>query len=69
MNFLRNYKWIVVGAVLGALLGYAYYMFIGCRSGTCMITSKPLNSTIYGLILGGMIGFEIQTKRKPKKNN
>ena len=39
----------------GALLGYAYYYFIGCNSGTCPITSNPLISTLYGSIMGFII--------------
>lgn len=33
--------------VAGALLGFGYYYFIGCRSGTCTITSNPYISTAY----------------------
>lgn len=45
----------IIGIVLGALGGFLYWKFIGCNSGTCAITSKPLNSTIYGAIMGGLI--------------
>lgn len=34
------------------VLGYAYYFFIGCSSGSCAISSNPLNSTLYGAIMG-----------------
>lgn len=36
----------------GGALGYAYYRFIGCASGTCPITSNPYISTIYGAVMG-----------------
>lgn len=45
----------VLGMLVGAACGYAYYHFIGCVSGTCAITSKPLNSTLYGAVLGGLL--------------
>ncbi|WP_396177494.1 DUF6132 family protein [Flavobacterium sp.] len=45
----------VLGMIVGAVCGYAYYHFIGCASGTCAITSKPLNSTLYGAVLGGLL--------------
>lgn len=45
----------VLGILIGAICGYAYYHFIGCASATCAITSKPLNSTLYGAILGGLL--------------
>ena len=43
-----------IGIVLGLIAGYLYYQQIGCESGTCAITSKPLNSTLYGGVLGGL---------------
>ncbi len=46
---------MIIGAVIGGLLGFAYYKFIGCSSGTCPITSKPLNSVLYGAVLGLML--------------
>jgi C4-dicarboxylate transporter len=46
---------IGAGVVVGAVGGYAYYHYIGCASGTCAITSKPLNSTLYGSLLGGLL--------------
>lgn len=45
----------VLGILIGAICGYAYYHFIGCASGTCAITSKPLNSTLYGAVVGGLL--------------
>ncbi|MGQ1890486.1 DUF6132 family protein [Thermophagus sp. OGC60D27] len=43
---------IAIGIVVGGTLGYAYYHFIGCTSGSCPITSRPWNSTIAGMVLG-----------------
>lgn len=44
-----------IGVVVGLLVGYLYYQEIGCFSGTCAITSKPLNSTLYGGLMGGLL--------------
>jgi C4-dicarboxylate transporter len=44
-----------IGIVIGALAGYAYYFYVGCASGTCAITSKPLNSSLYGALMGGLV--------------
>jgi len=43
---------LVAFVVLGALGGFAYYKFIGCRSGACPITSNPYISTAYGAVIG-----------------
>lgn len=44
-----------IGVVVGLIAGYAYYYYVGCASGTCAITSKPLNSTLYGGLMGGLL--------------
>jgi hypothetical protein len=44
-----------IGVVIGLISGYLYYQQIGCASGTCAITSKPLNSTLYGGLMGGLL--------------
>lgn len=44
-----------IGVIVGAVAGYFYYQQIGCVSGTCAITSKPLNSTLYGMLMGGLL--------------
>lgn len=41
-------KRFVIGAVVGAGLGFAYWYFVGCQSGHCPITSSPIASSLYG---------------------
>lgn len=45
----------IAGVIVGAVAGYLYYHYVGCASGTCAITSKPLNSTLYGAMMGGLL--------------
>lgn len=52
---MKSYILIGLGAVIGAAAGYAYYYWIGCASGSCPITSRPVPSTLYGAILGALI--------------
>lgn len=40
------------GMIIGAIAGYAYWNYVGCLSGTCSITSSPVNSTLYGGLMG-----------------
>ncbi len=54
-KLFNEYKLYLLGAVLGAIAGYLYWQQIGCSTGTCMITSKPLNSTLYGALMGALL--------------
>ena len=64
-NYIKKYKLGLIGIVLGGILGYAYYHFIGCNTGTCSITSKPINSSVYGMVMGYLI---LSTFEKTKEN-
>lgn len=64
-----NKKGIIItgiGILVGAISGYLYYHYVGCASGTCSITSKPLNSTLYGSLMGGLL-FNLFVKNEKTK--
>lgn len=42
----------VLPVVVGAIVGYLYYHFIGCNSGQCAITGNPYMSAIWGGFIG-----------------
>jgi hypothetical protein len=50
---------LIIGILVGGGLGFAYYKFIGCSSGTCPLTSNPVISTIYGAVLGVLLATSI----------
>lgn len=52
---LDKYKMEVAGILIGAIAGWCYWYFVGCASGQCMITSKPINSSVYGAIMGYLV--------------
>lgn len=52
--FLKNILGIA-GIVIGAIAGYLYYYFVGCASGSCAITSNPINSVLYGAVMGYLL--------------
>ena len=56
-----------LGVVVGLIAGYIYYKQVGCASGTCAITSKPLNSTLYGGLMGGLLFNLFATSPKKKE--
>jgi phage shock protein E len=64
MKSLSRYYFPIAGIITGAMGGYLYYYFIGCADGTCMITSRPLNSTLYGAVLGGLLFSMFQKEKK-----
>lgn len=39
----------------GALVGLAYYYFVGCATGSCAITSNPINSMLYMGLMGWLL--------------
>ncbi|MCE2742455.1 MAG: DUF6132 family protein [Fluviicola sp.] len=68
MKFIQKYKITLIGVIVGAIGGYLYYHFVGCASGTCAITSKPLNSSLYGAMMGGLLfnGFQKDKSKTTK---
>jgi hypothetical protein len=47
--------YIIVSTLLGGLVGYLYWRYVGCASGTCGITSVWWRSTLYGMLMGGLL--------------
>jgi hypothetical protein len=47
---------MLLTAGLGALSGWLYATYIGCQNGSCAITSSPFNSSLYGALMGGILG-------------
>lgn len=48
-----SYFWKPASAIIiGGILGYLYYHFEGCTTGSCGITSNPITSILFGSALG-----------------
>jgi len=58
---------VLVLTLAGAAGGWLYYRFVGCASGACAISSNPFVSTVYGGVIGLLLGFVV--KPSPKKKN
>jgi hypothetical protein len=54
----------VIGAVVGALGGYIYYIEVGCNSGSCAITSNPYLSMLWGAAIGYLVFDMFKRRRK-----
>jgi xanthine/uracil permease len=66
-KLLKKHYLKILGVVIGAISGYAYYYFIGCTSGACPITSNPYISIIYGALLGYLL-FDMFKKKEHETN-
>ncbi len=64
----KHLIWIA-GIVVGAAIGFGYWYFIGCISGTCAITSSPVNSTIYGALMGILLVNSFPGNKKERPEN
>lgn len=67
-KWFSNYLLYIIGAIVGAVAGYLYWQQIGCSSGTCAITSKPINSTVYGAVMGALLFGIFQKQSKNQEN-
>ena len=56
-QWLKNRRFwkIIIFTVVGMILGYLYYFYVGCQSGTCPITSNPYGSVAAGGIMGFLL--------------
>ena len=64
-NFILQHKLYFIGALIGALAGFLYWKYVGCLTGTCSITSNPVNSTMYFALFGAVLfgAFRKQAKK------
>ncbi|MDR0801148.1 DUF6132 family protein [Fluviicola sp.] len=65
-KFVKKQLLAIIGITAGAVAGFLYWKFAGCSSGSCPITSKPLNSTLYGAVTGGFLFSMFQKNKKEK---
>ena len=72
-NKIRNTiikHWITISLIImGAILGYLYWFFIGCTSGTCPLKSIWYYNVLVGSVLGYLIGSSIQEKLDKTKKD
>ena len=64
---MKYWKWII-GVIAGTIIGFSYWYFIGCNTGSCAITSSPINSSIYGGLMGVLLVNAFFTKDDKSKN-
>jgi len=63
-TFIRkNWKYLAF-TVAGAFVGFAYWRFVGCQSGTCAITANWHSSVLFGSMIGILA---VPSMKKEKK--
>jgi uncharacterized membrane protein YsdA (DUF1294 family) len=53
----RSHARAAVAAILGGAAGAAYAHFVGCRTGTCPLTSNVWVASMYGGAVGAILGW------------
>lgn len=64
MNEMKKHILVLLGIAVGAISGYIYWKYVGCLTGNCAITSQPVNSTVYGAIMGGILFSLVKREKK-----
>ena len=67
-TFIKKNLLTIIGVPIGAIAGFLYWKFVGCNSGTCAITSNPINSTLYGSVMGGLVFSMLKINKKEKND-
>jgi hypothetical protein len=57
----------LIGAFIGAISGFLYWKYVGCISGTCSITSSPVNSSLYFALMGALLFGSFKKEKKHVK--
>ncbi|MEO5602808.1 MAG: DUF6132 family protein [Cyclobacteriaceae bacterium] len=65
---MKYLKWLIA-ITIGASVGFSYWYFIGCTSGSCAITSSPINSSLYGGVMGILILNSFSTAKKSRTSH
>jgi hypothetical protein len=66
-KWTADYKLYIMGAIAGGVAGFLYWKYIGCVTGTCAITSKPINSILYFAFVGAILLSFLKKEKADKK--
>ena len=66
--FIKKHKWKILFTVIGAVGGFLYYIKVGCATGSCPLQSNPYLATLWGAVIGYLVGDMIKPKKKEETN-
>ncbi len=56
LNWIKKRQLSVIFLFIGGMSGFLYWKFVGCSTGTCPLKSHWYTMTLYGMLLGWLIG-------------
>ncbi len=56
-----------IGAIAGGVLGFLYWKFVGCNTGSCPLTSNPVQSIFIFGFFGGFMAKDKNEKKVKKE--
>ena len=62
---MNKYLIYIIGAIIGGVIGFTYWNFVGCDGASCAIWASPTNSVAYGSLLGA-VGINVFRSFKSK---
>jgi hypothetical protein len=70
LSKLSRSRWrAALGLALGAGAGAAYAHFVGCRTGTCPLTSNVWTAALFFGFSGALVGWPAKLPRSPEGEN
>jgi hypothetical protein len=66
-NWINKRRISVIFLLMGGILGFLYWKFVGCSTGSCPIKSHWYTMTLYGLIMGWLVGDLIASFKAKKQ--
>ena len=46
---------VILGALIGGIIGFLMYKYVGCQTGTCPLMQKSWLSIVYYGIIGALV--------------
>ena len=59
---------VIALPLVGSAVGWLYYRYVGCATGTCAVTSSPWLSTGFGCVLGLLLYTVLRPSRGKGRN-
>jgi hypothetical protein len=50
-----RYRKYILGIIIGGVAGYLYFLFVGCKTGSCPITGHSYSASMAGGLMGYLV--------------